>query len=218
VVLDTGIHAEMPTLLAVSFFDRVTEYVSESPLTYGVLFLVSALDAFFPLVPSETAVIAAGALAGLGPGGLLVWVVIPAAALGAFVGDNVSYGLGTVFGERAAKRLFSGEKGRRRLRTAQRLLDRYGAIVIIAARFIPGGRTATTFAAGTLDMTWRRFLLYDAIAAVVWAVYAAMIGYLGGSAFREDIWKALALGFGIALVVAAAIELVRRRRGGDLLA
>lgn len=47
----------MPALLAVSFFDRVTEYVSESPLTYGVVFLVSALDAFFPLVPSETAVI-----------------------------------------------------------------------------------------------------------------------------------------------------------------
>jgi membrane-associated protein len=201
-------------LLAASFFDRVTEYVSESPLTYGVLFLVSALDAFFPLVPSETAVIAAGTLAG--SGGLLLWVVIPAAALGAFVGDNISYGLGALFGERAARRLFSGEKGRRRLRTAQRLLDRYGAMVIIAARFIPGGRTATTFAAGMLDMTWRRFLLYDAIAAVIWGVYAAMIGYLGGSAFREDIWKALALGFGIALAVTGAIELVRRLRGGDL--
>jgi membrane protein DedA with SNARE-associated domain len=205
----------MPALLAVSFFDRVTEYVSGSPLTYGVLFLVSALDAFFPLVPSETAVIAAGTLAG--SGALLVYLVIPAAALGAFVGDNISYGLGAVFGERAAKRLFSGEKGRRRLSKAQRLLDRYGAIVIIAARFIPGGRTATTFSAGTLDMPWRRFLLYDAIAATVWAVFAGMIGYLGGSAFREDIWKALALGFGIALVVAAAIELVRRLRGGDLL-
>lgn len=206
----------MPSLLAASFFDRVTEYVSESPLTYGVVFLVSALDAFFPLVPSETAVIAAGTLAG--SGGLLLWVVIPAAALGAFVGDNVSYGLGALFGERAAKRLFSGEQGRRRLRKSQRLLDRYGAMVIIAARFIPGGRTATTFAAGTLDMTWRRFLLYDAIAATVWAVYSGMIGYLGGSAFREDIWKALALGFGIALAVTAAIELVRRLRGGDLLA
>ena len=205
----------MAALLAVSFFDRVTEYVSGSPLTYGVLFLVSALDAFFPLVPSETAVIAAGTLAG--SGALLVYLVIPAAALGAFVGDNISYGLGAVFGERAAKRLFSGEKGRRRLSKAQRLLDRYGAIVIIAARFIPGGRTATTFSAGTLDMPWRRFLLYDAIAATVWAVFAGMIGFLGGSAFREDIWKALALGFGIALVVAAAIELVRRLRGGDLL-
>jgi membrane-associated protein len=206
----------MPALLAVSFFDRVTEYVSESPLTYGVLFLVSALDAFFPLVPSETAVIAAGTLAGTG--GLLLWVVIPAAALGAFVGDNVSFGLGSVFSERACRRFFSGEKGRRRLRKARRLLDRYGAIVIIAARFVPGGRTATTFAAGTLDMTWRRFLLYDAIAATVWAVYAGMIGYLGGSAFQEDLWKALALGFGIALAVTGAIELVRRLRGGDLLA
>ena len=206
----------MPALLAASFFDRVTEYVSESPLTYGVVFLVSALDAFFPLVPSETAVIAAGTLAG--SGGLLLWVVIPAAAFGAFVGDNVSYGLGAVFGERAAKRLFSGERGRRRLRKAQRLLDRYGALVIVLARFIPGGRTATTFAAGTLDMTWRRFLLYDAIAATVWALYAGMIGYLGGSAFREDVWKALALGFGLALAVTAAIELVRRLRGGDLLA
>jgi membrane-associated protein len=205
----------MPALLAASFFDRVTEYVSESPLTYGFLFMVSALDAFFPLVPSETAVIAAGTLAG--SGGLLVYLVIPAAALGAFVGDNISYGLGALFGERAAKRLFSGEKGRRRLRKAQRLLDRYGAIVIVAARFIPGGRTATTFAAGTLDMTWRRFLLYDAIAATVWAVYAGMIGYLGGSAFREDMWKALALGFGIALAVTCCIELVRRLRGGDLI-
>lgn len=91
-------------------------------------------------------------------------------------------------------------------------------MVIVLARFIPGGRTATTFACGTLDMTWRRFLLYDAIAATVWAVYAGMIGYLGGSTFREDIWKALALGFGIALAVTAAIELVRRLRGGDLLA
>lgn len=204
----------MPALLAASFFDRVTEYVSESPLTYGVLFLVSALDAFFPLVPSETAVIAAGTLAGSGD--LLIYLVIPAAALGAFVGDNVSYGLGALFGERAARRLFSGEKGRRRLRKAQRLLDRYGALVIVLARFIPGGRTATTFAAGTLDMTWRRFLLYDAIAATVWAVYAGMIGYLGGSTFREDVWKALALGFGIALAVTGAIELVRRLRGGDL--
>ena len=35
--------------------------------------------------------------------------MIPAAALGAFVGHNVSYGLGAVFGERAAKRLFSGD-------------------------------------------------------------------------------------------------------------
>jgi hypothetical protein len=37
-----------------------------------------------------------------------------------------------------------------------------------------------------------------------------MVGYAGGAAFREDALKALALGFGIALAVAAAIEVVRR--------
>ncbi|MBD0338379.1 MAG: DedA family protein [Thermoleophilia bacterium] len=205
----------MPAPLVLAFLDDVADYVSGSPLTYAALFLVSGLDAFFPIVPSETAVIAAGTLAATGD--LLLWVVIPAAALGAFAGDNVSYGLGALFGERAAKRLFRGEKGRRRLARAQRLLDRYGVLVIVTARFVPGGRTVTTFACGTLDMTWRRFLVYDAVAVVIWATYAAMIGYLGGTAFREDIWKALLLGFGIAVAVTGLFELVRRLRRVEFL-
>ena len=205
----------MPAPLVLALLEDVADYVSGSPFTYGAVFLVSGLDAFFPIVPSETAVITAGTLAATGD--LLLWAVIPAAALGAFVGDNVSYGLGALFGERAAKRLFRGEKGRRRLERAQRLLDRYGVLVIVTARFVPGGRTATTFACGTLDMTWRRFLVYDAVAVVVWATYAAMIGYLGGTAFREDIWKALLLGFGIAVVVAGLFELVRRLRRVEFL-
>ncbi len=207
----------MSGLLAVSFFDRATEYISESPLTYGVVFAISGVDAFFPLVPSETAVIAAGTLAG--SGNLLVYLLIPAAALGAFAGDNISYALGAIFGERAAERLFKGEKSRRRLAWARRVLDRHGGPIIIAARFIPGGRTATTFAAGMLDMTWRRFAVYDAIGATVWAVYATMIGYLGGATFQDELWKALLLGFGGAIVITGAAEIVRRihaRRGKDL--
>jgi membrane-associated protein len=205
--------------LAASFFDRATEYVSGSPVTYGVVAAVSAVDAFFPVVPSETAVIAAGTLAASGD--LWVYVLLPAAAVGAFVGDNITYGLGSTLGERAAGRLMKGDRGKRRIEWAQRMLDRHGALIIIVARFIPGGRTATTFSAGTLDMTWRRFAAYDAVAVTLWATYSVMVGYVGGAAFREDPWKALALGFGIALAVAAAIEVARRiqaRRGDDLLA
>lgn len=184
------------------------EYVTGNPWTYGVVLGAAGLDAFFPLVPSETVVIAAGTVAATGD--LLVYLIIPAAALGAFVGDNISYVLGDRIGEPARRRLFRGEKTRKRLNWAQRTLDRHGALVIIGARFIPGGRTATTFAAGMLDLTWRRFAAYDAIAALVWATYAGMIGFAGGAAFREDVWKALALGFGIALLVALAIEGWRR--------
>jgi membrane-associated protein len=94
-------------------------------------------------------------------------------------------------------------------------------LIVVGARFIPGGRTATALAAGTLDMTWRRWAVYDAIAVTLWATYGVILGYIGGSTFRDETWKALALGFGIALAVAGVIELARRiqaRRGGDLLA
>jgi len=205
-------------VLAVAFLDKATDYVSGSPVTYGVVAAVSAVDAFFPLVPSETVVIAAGTLAATGD--LWLYALIPAAALGAFVGDNVTYALGATLGERATGKV-AGGTGRRRLQWAQRMLDEHGALIILGARFIPGGRTATMLAAGTLEMTWRRFAVYDAVAVSLWASYAAMLGYVGGSAFREETWKALALGFGIALAVAGLIEVARRiqaRRGGDLLA
>lgn len=208
----------MPHLLAVSFFDRVTDYVSGSPVTYGIAFAVSGVDAFFPLVPSETVVITAGTLAASGD--LIVYLLIPAVALGAFAGDNVSYALGALFGDRAAARLFSGDKGHRRLRRAHRMLERHGAAIIVVARFVPGGRTATTFAAGSLELTWRRFAAYDALASTVWALYAVMIGYAGGATFRHEPWKALALGFGGAVLITLAVEGVRRfqaHRGRDLL-
>jgi membrane-associated protein len=209
----------MPGLLAVAFLDRATDYVSGSPVTYAVVAAISAVDAFFPLVPSETAVITAGMLAASGD--LWIYVLLPAAAIGAFAGDNITYAVGATLGERASGKLLSGEKGKRRLDWAQRQLDDHGALVIVAARFIPGGRTATTFAAGTLDLTWRRFAVYDAVACALWATYCVTIGYLGGSTFRKETWKALALGFGIALAVAGLIELARRIqawRGSDLLA
>jgi membrane protein DedA with SNARE-associated domain len=208
----------MSAVLAVSFLDKATDYVSGNPVTYAVVAAASAVDAFFPLGPSETAVITAGTLAATGD--LWLYVLIPAAALGAFAGDNFTYMLGATLGERAAGRI-SGSTGRRRLKWAQRMLDDHGALIIVGARFIPGGRTATTLAAGTLDMTWRRFAAYDAVAVTLWATYGAMLGYLGGSAFRKETWKALALGFGIALAVAGLIEAARRiqaRRGSDLLA
>lgn len=189
--------------------EQLTEYVTGNPWTYGVVFAIAAIDAFFPLVPSETVLITAGTLS---TGGDLLWYgVIPAGALGAFAGDNFTYMLGATLGERAALRL-TGERGRRRLAWARRLLDEHGALIIITARFIPGGRTATMLAAGTVEMTWRRFVLYDAVAVTVWSTYSTMIGYLGGTAFEENLWLALGLGFGIALAVAALIEAGRRWR------
>jgi membrane protein DedA with SNARE-associated domain len=151
-----------------------------------------------------------------GSGGLSLGLVILAAAAGAVCGDNVSYGIGRVFGERIADRLFKGER-RKHLDRAHRLLEERGGYLIIIGRFIPGGRTAATFAAGSLDWAWRRFIFYDVIAGVIWASYAALLGYFGGKAFEDAPWKGLLIAFAIAASVAGLTELVRwyRRRSAQ---
>lgn len=199
-------------------FSWLTGLVGSSPATYGIVLGAVALDAFFPVVPSETIVIAAAVVAAHGH--LLIWLIVPAAAVGCFVGDNISYGLGTFVGDPVADRLFRGEKGRKRLEQTEQLLQRHGSVLVVAARFIPGGRTATTFACGTVGLAWRRFAIADAIAGCIWGIYVSMLGYLGGSTFKESTWKSLALAFGIAIVVAALAEGYRRiqkARGRDIL-
>jgi membrane-associated protein len=186
--------------------EAIVDLVSGSPWTYALIFAVSALDAIVPIVPSETSVIAAGVLAA--DGDLNIGLVIACAAAGAIAGDNGSYTIGRTVGEWAAEKFFAGKR-RRHLDRAERMLDERGGYLIVVARFIPGGRTAATLAAGTLGMPWRRFIVYDVIAGVIWANYAALLGYFGGKAFEDDPLKGFLLAFAIASAIALGVEVYR---------
>ena len=191
--------------------DAIVDAIGDSNWSYVIVFLVAAIDAFFPVVPSEATAIAAGVVAGAGD--LNVLVLIVAASLGAIVGDNICFALGHFLGDRVVNRFFKGEKSQERLAWAQRTLDARGGYLIVVARFIPGGRTVTTFTAGFVETyPWRRFLFFDVIAGIIWGTYTVMLGYLGGKTFEEDPWKGLLLGFGIALAVTAAVEAFRHLR------
>ena len=194
----------------VEFF---TELVSGSSWTYGAIFLVAALDAFFPIVPAETMVIAGGVLAANGD--LELGFLIPTAAAGAILGDHISYTIGRTIGERITSRVFRGRR-KRHLDRAERMLDERGGYLIVIGRFIPGGRTATTFASGTLKMPLRRFFPWDVLAGFFWAFYASLIGFFGGKAFEDDPTRGIILALGIAFVLAALIEGARwwRKRAG----
>jgi membrane-associated protein len=191
-------------------FESIVDALSGSSWSYAIVFLIAALDAFFPIVPSETVAITAGVIAGAGD--LNVWISILAAAGGAFLGDNISYGIGHFFGERTVNRFFSGEKAKRRIAWAENQLELRGSYIITVARFIPGGRTATTFTAGYVEFPWRKFLVFDAIAAGIWGSYTVLLGYLGGSQFEKQPWKGLLLAFALALTVTGLIEAVRYLR------
>ena len=194
-------------------FHHFTELVANaSGWAYAILFILAFLDALIPVVPSETSVITAGVVASSGD--LNLMLVILFAATGAFCGDNTSYWIGARYGTRINDRFFQSEKAKERVAWAQRQVQERGGELIVVARFIPGGRTVVTLSSGTLGYPWRRFVLFDAIAATIWAVYAALLGYIGGHAFEAQPWKGLLLAFAIAFAVTGTVELVRwvRRR------
>lgn len=196
----------------------VTHFVTASPATYAIVFGIVAIDSLLPFAQAEAVVITAAVLAAQGD--LLIWVLVPLVALAGFTGDNASYFLGRSVGCRIVGKLNRNERWQKRIEQAQAGIQNHGRLVIVVGRFLPVGRTLTTLAAGTLEMPWRRFAVADAIAAASWALYATMLGYAGGSSFEHSLWKPLLFAFGIALLLALAIEAYRRvqkRRGRELL-
>jgi membrane-associated protein len=183
-----------------------------SPGGYAIAFFVPLLDAFFPVVPSETVVIGIGVLASKSFDVRIIPLVLLVAA-GAFCGDNISYWLGRRYGTRVADRFLSGERGRRSREWADRTLQRYGIRLLIVARFVPGGRTAVTLTAGIQGYDHRRFMLGVGIAAVLWTTYAFGIGLVGGRTFQDNTLAALGLAFGVAAAVTVLVEIGRRLAG-----
>jgi membrane-associated protein len=182
-----------------------------SPVSYLVALIAPALDALLPVVPSETAVIALG-VATAGHSDPRIAALVALAACGAFLGDNLAYLLGRRFGPVVDRRFFAGERGKQRRAWAERALDRYGARIIIACRFVPGGRTAVTLTCGMVGYRRRSFVAATAGAGLIWAAYAFLIGRLGGRTFEDRPWLGLLLALGTALVISVLGEVLRQTR------
>jgi membrane protein DedA with SNARE-associated domain len=196
-------------------FIGLLESLTASPWFLPLVFLIALADAVFPLVPSETAVIVGGVAAGFGE--INVWSVVLAAALGAIAGDSIAYQLGQRTGDFLRRR--SPDRSLRRFGWAQRALQNRAGLFIVSARFIPGGRTAVTFASGVTRLRLSRFTAFVVLAGIVWATYATLLGFVFGRRFQEDHTQAFLFAFGSALVLVALAELVRwmlsRRHGAS---
>jgi membrane-associated protein len=183
----------------------------DSALSYAIAVILPALDAILPVLPSETVIIALG-VATAGSTDPRIALLVACAAVGAMLGDNISYWLGRRFGPAVERRFFRGGKGARRRAWAERALGRYGMPLIIVCRFIPGGRTAVTLCCGIVGYPRRRFVIATAVAGLIWATYSFFIGRLGGRAFEDKPWAGLLLAFGATIAVSGVIEAIRRIR------
>jgi membrane protein DedA with SNARE-associated domain len=197
--------------MVAALLQGLIDLLTGSLWTYPLLLGICAGDALIPAFPSETAVIVCGIQAARGQ--LSLGWVIAFAAVGAFSGDNASYAVGRWLGTPAVKRFFSGEVAQRRLDWARNFLKERGSYILVVARFIPGGRTATTFTAGLVHLRWpTRFAPYVFVAAILWSLYGALLGYLGGRIFRDQPIYAVLVAFGIAALITVGVEAWRRLR------
>ena len=188
-------------------------HLVDSPWVLAVLFACCVLDAVFPPVPSETLVLALGALAvstphGHGPHPVLVVAV---AAAGAFVGDRTTYALG--------RRLPPGRlplvprhRAERLLAAARSQLERRGGAYVVTARYVPVGRVAVNVTAGMVGYPARRFTAYAAVASVTWATWTVVLGVLAGAALGQHPVLAVLGGVVGGLVVGLLLDLVLRTR------
>lgn len=178
----------------------------------GVIFIIALLDSVIPVVPSETTVIIGGVAVAVGEAPYPLLAVIGAGAAGAFLGDNMAYAIGNHWSDAFERRAERKPKFAAKLNWARGQIKERGGLLLITARFIPGGRTALTLASGITRQPRGWFVGWIAVAATVWATYAAGLARLVGEPFRDDHTKAFWIAFGTALSINVVIEVVRHFR------
>jgi membrane-associated protein len=178
----------------------------------GVIFLIALLDSVIPVVPSETTVIIGGVAVATGEAPYPLLVVIAAGAAGAFIGDNMAYSIGHHWSDAFQRRAERKPKFNAKLTWARTQIKERGGLLLITARFIPGGRTALTLASGITVQPRGWFVRWTFIAAIIWATYAAGLARLVGEPFKDDHTLAFWIAFGTALTINVIIEVVRHFR------
>lgn len=184
--------------------------LTESLWIYPSVWALSMIDGIFPVVPSESVVIAT-ATAWSQTGTPIIWLTWFFAALGAWCGDQFAYWVGSRFDVR--KHPFFGRPSMRKtLDWAETTLEKRGTTFIIAARFIPLGRVAVNLMAGALRYPRKWFMTVDAVAAAIWATYGSLLGIFAGS-ISDNILVSITIGVVGGIVLGFLIDKALARLG-----
>jgi membrane-associated protein len=159
--------------------DKLIDFAGEhGPWVYGLLFAIVFCETglvFMPLLPGDSLLFAAGAIATKPELQLNVFWMWGLLTLAAILGDTVNYHVGYFFG---AKMPFLNQK---HLARTHEFFERYGGKTIVMARFVPIVRTFAPFVAGIGKMNYFWFLAYNAVGGVAWVTICLFAGYFFGN-------------------------------------
>ncbi len=156
--------------------------VQYGPWLYALLFAVIFAETglvVFPFLPGDSILFIAGTV--VASAGLNVHLLVALLIAAAILGDSLNYAIGHYIGPKVFDRPDSRWFKQAHLKRTQAFYDKYGGVTIIIARFVPIVRTFAPFLAGVADMSYRRFLSYNVVGAVLWITSLVYAGYLFGN-------------------------------------
>jgi len=144
-----------------------------------------ALTFLWTFLEGETFVILAGAAAARGV--LDIRLLVLVAWLGSFCGDQMWYYLGKRFGTALLNFWPKLQPGAKKVST---LILKYDVIFILTYRFIYGLRNVSSIAIGMSGLEWRKFALWNSVAALIWALSFSLGGYFFAATMKHFIGDA----------------------------
>lgn len=180
---------------------------------YAILFVIVFVETglvVMPLLPGDSLLFAAGALAATGA--LDPWLVALLVMLAAFCGDNLNYWAGRTLGPRVFKRDDSLFFKRAWLERTEQYYNKYGSLTVIIARFVPIVRTLAPFVAGVGRMPYGRYIGFSALGSLLWVSVCVGAGwFFGNLPLVRDHFTLVVLGIIFASILPAIIAVLRRQ-------
>ena len=171
----------------VDFILHIDKHLEAFVATYGawvyaLLFLIVFVETglvVMPFLPGDSLLFIVGALSGAGL--MSFGVAVPILLVAAILGDQCNYSIGRYFGPKVFQWESSRFFNRKAFDQAHAFYERYGAITIVLARFMPFIRTFAPFVAGVAEMTRGKFTLYNVFGALLWVLGISTAGYFFGN-------------------------------------
>ena len=182
----------------------------------AIVFMETGLLVGF-FLPGDTLLFFTGVLVFSGVVGQPLWVVIPAIAASAVLGDQLGYLIGRTSGPRIFDRRDSGLFSPASVTRTQTFFDRFGPAAVTIARFVPVVRTFAPVAAGIGTMPRRVFTMFNILGAGLWTTGVVLTGFglahiPGVAAFAARYIDLVLIGIVVVSVVPILIKTVVARR------